>query len=71
MAIASVLREQRESEGLSRSELARQAGRTVSTISQIESEGRGITIEALVDVCGVLGVNVSTIIRRAEKDGMD
>ena len=67
MAIAKTLQDHREKKGFSKTFVADQTGKTISTISQIESEGRGLTIEALVDICGVLGVDLSTIVKRAEK----
>jgi len=69
MAIAKTLQDHREKKGFSKTFVADQTGKTISTISQIESEGRGLTIEALVDICGVLDVKVEAIIKRAGKDG--
>lgn len=78
--IARVLRRERESRGLSVSELARQAGVSKATVSQLENGGGNPSVETLWALSDALGVPFSafvdpqatapTLIRAADSTGI-
>ena len=66
-SIGNVLREIRVEKGLSLSDISESTGRSRGNLSDMETQGIGLTIEMVESICDALGVKVSTVVRRAEK----
>lgn len=65
--LAKVLRELREEQGISMTELAAKAGLSRAMISHVEHELRNPTVDTLLRIAAVLKVDASEILRRAER----
>jgi transcriptional regulator with XRE-family HTH domain len=65
--VARVLREKREERGLSMRELAHQAGLSQAMISFVEHELRNPTLDTLLRMANVLKVDLSDVLRQAQK----
>ena len=68
-SLGSALRKTRQEKGLSLADVAEGTGRSKGNLSQLETKGSGLTIDALFEICDVLGVIPATVIRRASNDG--
>lgn len=64
--LAQLLRELRQSSGMTQAELALALGRTQSQISDIESGGRRLDLVQLRDYCAALNTPLMTLVRRFE-----
>ena len=66
-AFGRVLREQRETRGISQEDLALSADVDRSFVSQMERGIRQPTLTTLVKLCKALGVSPSTLVGRMER----
>jgi len=64
--VARILREERERRGISMTRLAEMAGLSQGMISLVEHEHRNPSLDTMLRMCGPLGVNLSTVLSRAE-----
>ena len=64
----NLLREERETQGLSGSQLADRSGLNQSTISLLDRGERKPTLDTLVRIAGVLGVELGEILIQATED---
>ena len=67
-AIAKVIREARESLGITQVQLADFAGLSVPFISDVERGNVGVGVTALLQMADVLKVAASELVRRIEED---
>jgi DNA-binding XRE family transcriptional regulator len=65
--VARLLREERKRRGFSLNALAQKAGLNRQTISFIEAEDRKPTLDTLLRITEVLGIDVEVLIKRARK----
>ena len=65
--VARALRDEREEQGLSMRELANQAGLSQAMISFVERELRNPTLDTLLRMANVLKVDLSDVLRQAQK----
>ncbi len=63
-----LLREEREAQGISGSQLADRSGLNQSTISLLDRGERKPTLDTLVRIAGVLGIELGEILLRATED---
>lgn len=66
-ALASVIKEARESAGLTQSQLAGFAGLSEIYLSSLERGSRGDSINALMHIARVLNLPASELLRRVEE----
>ena len=64
----NLLRKERETQGISGSQLADRSGLNQSTISLLDRGERKPTLDTLVRIAGVLGIEVGEILLRATDD---
>ena len=64
--IARLIREKRESAGLSMNALAAKAGLSHSMISRVEHELRKPTLDTLLRIAGALNIDLWPILKKAE-----
>jgi len=64
-SVAQILREERLKQKLSLSCIAEQAGLSYQMISYVEREMRNPTLDTLLRITGVLGIELSQIVARA------
>jgi len=67
-AVAHILREERLKRNLSLNVLAAKAGLSYQIISYIERELRTPKLDTLVRITFALGIDLSEIVKRAERD---
>ncbi|MDL2271804.1 helix-turn-helix domain-containing protein [Desulfovibrio sp. OttesenSCG-928-I05] len=67
-ALAWVIKEARESAGLTQSQLAGFAGLSEIYLSSLERGCRGDSINALMQIAGVLNIPTSELMRRIEEE---
>lgn len=65
--VAKILREEREKRGISMTALAARAGLSQQMISYVEREMRNPTLDTLLRITGVLGVEIADVLNRAAK----
>ncbi len=65
--VACLLKEEREKRGLSLNVLAQKAGVSRQTVSYVEQEVQNPTLDTLLRITAVLGVDLEKIIARARK----
>ena len=65
--VAAILREERERRGISMTILAEQAGLSQQMVSYVEREMRNPTLDTLLRITGVLGIELSQVVARASK----
>ena len=66
-AIADILKEEREAKDLSMTVMAERSGLSRAMISFIEQKHRNPTLDSLLRIADVLEVDITTLIRRAQK----
>ena len=64
--VARLLRQERERQGISMTSLAEKAGLSQQMVSYVERELRNPTLDTLLRITDALGVELSTLIKRAE-----
>lgn len=64
----NLLRKERETQGISGSQLADRSGLNQSTISLLDRGERKPTLDTLVRIAGVLGIELGEILLRATED---
>jgi transcriptional regulator with XRE-family HTH domain len=67
-ALAKVIKEAREAKGLTQGQLAGLAGLSEIYLSQLECGKRGDSLNALMQLAGVLGISASELVRRVEEE---
>jgi len=67
-ALAEVIKNARETKGLTQGQLAGFAGLSEIYLSQLERGVRGDSLNALIQIAGVLGVQASELVRRIEDE---
>ena len=67
-AVIRLLREERERQGVSNYELAPKAGLSASTLSLIDRELRNPTLDTLLRIAGVLGVELGEVLIQASAE---
>lgn len=65
--VARILREEREKRGISMTALAERAGLSQQMVSYVEREMRNPTLETLLRITGVLGIEIADVLDRACK----
>ena len=65
-ALANLVKEAREAKGLTQSQLAGFAGLSEVYLSKLEQGGRGDSLNALMQIAGVLEIKPSELMRRIE-----
>ena len=65
--VAHLLKEEREKRGLSLNVLAQKAGLSRQTVSYVEQEVQNPTLDTLLRITTVVGVDLEKIITRARK----
>ena len=66
--VAQILREERESRGLSMNAVAGRAGLSQQMVSYVERELRNPTLETLLRITSVLEIELSEVLRRASTE---
>ena len=66
-AVARILREERERQNLSMTVLSERAGLSQQSVSYVEREMRIPSLDTLLRITGVLGVDLADVIKRATK----
>ena len=66
--LVRLLKEKRESLGLSMNAVAGRAGLSHSMVSRVERELRKPTLDTLLRITGALGIELWPLIKQAEKD---
>ena len=69
-AVARLLREERERQGLSMSMVAERAGISQQMVSYVERELRKPTLDTLLRMAHALGIELPTLIGRANTEGI-
>ena len=64
MTIGERIRQYREQAGMTQADLAEKIGVTNSSISLIESDKRGITVDKLNKICDALNVKITQILEQ-------
>lgn len=64
--VVRILREERESRGISMTRLAEMAGLSQGMISLVEHEHRNPSLDTMLRMCVPLQINLSSVLRRAE-----
>ena len=64
MTIGERIRQYREDAGMTQADLAEKVGVTHSSISLIENDLRGITVDKLRLICDALGVTITDILEQ-------
>ena len=67
MHVAYILKEEREAKGLSMTVLAAEAGLSQPMVGFIEQRRRNPTLDTLLRISEVLEIDITTVIRRAQK----
>ena len=65
--VAAILREERERRGISMTALAERAGLSQQMVSYVEREMRNPTLDTLLRITAVLGIELSQVVARAGK----
>jgi transcriptional regulator with XRE-family HTH domain len=65
--VAIILREERERLGISMTSLAGRAGLSQQMISYVEREMRNPTLDTLLRITDVLGIELSEVVAQAER----
>lgn len=65
--VVSILRQEREQQKVSMTRLAEMSGLSQGMISLIEHEQRNPSLDTLMRICVALGVELSTVLVRAER----
>jgi transcriptional regulator with XRE-family HTH domain len=65
-ALAKIIKEAREAKGLTQSQLAGFAGLSEIFLSRLECGEKGDSLNALMQIAGVLGIRASELVRRIE-----
>lgn len=65
-AVARILREEREGQGLSMNAVAERSGLSPQMVSYVERGMRAPTLESFFRLCHALSVDPSDVIRRAQ-----
>ena len=66
-SVARLLRQKRESLGLSMNVVASRAGLSHTMISRVERELRKPTLDTLLRITGAMGIELWPLVKRAEK----
>lgn len=68
--VARILREERESRGISMTRLAEMSGLSQGMVSLVEHEQRNPSLDTLLRMCSPLEIKLSDVLRRAERAAM-
>jgi transcriptional regulator with XRE-family HTH domain len=64
--VAEIIRVERQSRGLSMNLVAERAGLSQQIVSYVERGMRNPTLETLFRICAAIGIDLATVIRRAQ-----
>ena len=65
--VARILREERERQEISMTRLAERSGLSQGMISLVEHEERNPSLDTLLRICGALGIELSSVLNRADR----
>ena len=66
-ALAKIIKEARETKGLTQGQLAGFAGLSEIYLSRLECGDKGASLDALMQIAGALGIRPSELMRRIEE----
>ena len=65
--VARILRQERERQDISMTRLAEMSGLSQGMISFVEHEQRNPSLDSLLRMCGALRIELSSVLKRAER----